>query len=164
MSLRRRIQESRERGETLLELVISLAILGIVVVAVFGSIMVAIHFSTVHRNEVKASDYLRSAAESIENVVATPANGNPDGYVASCSASTLTTDYLAGYSTGDTNFHASITAVGLWTGTQFQTCTTNPNTTGLEQLTVQVVTTDGSVKETLTMVVRTTCSSGTTCS
>ena len=55
-----------ERGETLVELVVALAILGIAGVAVLTGMMLNVRASSANRNEAGGSSYARSAAEAIQ--------------------------------------------------------------------------------------------------
>jgi len=156
--LRRFDQRDREQGETLLEIVIALAILSVVVVSVFASIALGIRVSGLHRNEVNASAYLKSLAEAIENDVA---SGN---YSVSCTPS-YGSSFLSTFN--DPAFSApTISAVSFWNGTSFpSSCTTN--TVGLEQLTLQISTVgtaNSPVTETLVIVVRLPCNTVPACS
>ncbi len=73
-----------ERGETLLELVVAVAIIGIVIVAFAGSLLAVTYMSDVHRKQSSTGAYVRDYAEAIEKWVATP--GNYPGCAAGTSA------------------------------------------------------------------------------
>jgi prepilin-type N-terminal cleavage/methylation domain-containing protein len=88
-----------ERGETLIELLVAVMIMGIGLVAVVGGLAVSIHASDIHRKQATAGSAARNYAETVENWVtagnfpscdgsdAYPAAAVPDGYagnVTSC--------------------------------------------------------------------------------
>jgi prepilin-type N-terminal cleavage/methylation domain-containing protein len=98
-----------ERGESLLEVLVAVAIMGIVLVAFAGALLAVVFMSDVHRKQASAGAYVHDYAEAIENWVATPGNypgcGNSaaysavavpsfpaSGYAKSASASCFTTD------------------------------------------------------------------------
>ena len=58
-----------ERGETLIELVVAVAILGMAAVAILGGLMVSIQSSVMHRNDASGGAYVRSFAEAIQTDV-----------------------------------------------------------------------------------------------
>jgi type II secretory pathway pseudopilin PulG len=143
MRVRRRV--AGEEGETLLELLISITILGIAVVAIASGITVSIVVSDIHRKEANAGAYVKSYGEAIQNTVATT------GYVECATTSTYASP--AGFSLpSNINYAASISAVqyattaGGWSGS----CTN----AGAERLTLKVASTDGRATESLIIVVR----------
>src|SRR5215467_8125481 len=83
---------SDETGETLLEVLIALVIIGLVVGAFFASFTTASSASTQQRNLVTADGILRNYAESVKTAVRdscnsfatyTPAYSAPSGFVVS---------------------------------------------------------------------------------
>ena len=60
-----------ERGETLLELLIAVVILGVVVVAVVGGFATATITSDIHRKQSTAGAYAKDYAEAIQTAVST---------------------------------------------------------------------------------------------
>jgi type II secretory pathway pseudopilin PulG len=58
--------DSREGGETLVELLFAMAMLSIAVVTIVGSMATAISFSTRHRQQASAATYLTTAAENVK--------------------------------------------------------------------------------------------------
>jgi type II secretory pathway pseudopilin PulG len=158
--VRRRV--SGDRGETLLELLVAVTIMGITVVAIVGGLGTAIHVSDIHRKQASAGAYVRDYAEAIENAVAT------GGYVA-CAT---TADYLAygppGFlldpadpsrlvDTGAT-YRAHVVSVEYWTGSSWPNPPTGCSTdTGLQRVTVEVHSTDDRAQEELVVFLRKPC-------
>ena len=61
---------TNDRGETLLELVVSVAIMGIIIVAFAGGLLAVTFMSDVHRKQASAGAYVRDYAEAVEKWVA----------------------------------------------------------------------------------------------
>jgi type II secretory pathway pseudopilin PulG len=130
-----------ERGETLLELIVALAILGIAVVAVVGGLSAALMLTDVHRKQAAAGVAVRDYAEATQTAVAT-------GHYTACAAPPVTFTPPTGYTT-------SVVAIRFWSGTAWQpTCTTD---IGLQRLTLQVASVDGRAAERLDVVLRKPC-------
>jgi type II secretory pathway pseudopilin PulG len=123
-----------ERGETLLELIVALGILGIAVVAVASGIAVSVVASGRHRDEANAGTYLHNYAEQVS------------ARYTSCGASAPS---LA----AQTGFQAPSLSIKYWAGTAFgpSSCTTDP---GLQQVTIRLTSSDTRVSESLVVVVR----------
>ena len=136
--------DPNDRGETLIELLVTVVIMGVAVVALVGGIATSIRMSDIHRKEATAGTAVRDYAEAIENAVA-------GGAYVSCAAKT---SYVTGY-TPPSGYTASITGVAYWSGTAWQpTCGTD---TGLQQLTVRVASNDNRAAEQVVIVVRERC-------
>ena len=60
-----------ERGETLVELIVSVAILGVAAVAILAGLMLTAKSSDVQRNQATGGAYVRSFAEAIQTDVDT---------------------------------------------------------------------------------------------
>jgi Tfp pilus assembly protein PilV len=142
--------EERERGESLLELLIAVVIVGITVIAVIGGLATSIAMSDIHRKQSTAGAYVRSYAEAIQNAVAVPGT-----YSASCTTPT----YASGFSVGDSRYGAPrITKVSFWNGSSFPTTACDAATdVGVQQLTLEVASLDGRASEQLVIVVRKPC-------
>jgi type II secretory pathway pseudopilin PulG len=140
----------QDRGETLVELVTAVAILGTAVVALVGGIGTSIVLSDVHRKQATAGAVVRTYAEAIEGAV----DASPTGY-AGCAKPSA---YAAppGFSTPD-GYAATVTAVTYWDqkSSSFVTgCTTD---SGLQRVSVSVSSTDTKVTQSLAVIVRNPC-------
>ena len=147
MTIRRTLQ-CNERGETLIELVVAVAILGIASVAILGGLMMGVRTSVMHRNDATGGAYVRSFAEAIQTDV--DANGyRACANAASGYAGVAVPDLPAGYT-------KSVTAVQSWNGSAWVACTTD----GIQRLDLKVTTTgdnEHKADETLTVVLRQPC-------
>jgi type II secretory pathway pseudopilin PulG len=140
-----------DRGDTLVELLITLVILGISVVALVGGIGAAIRMSDVHRKEAVAGDDVRAFAEAIQTSIA----ASPSGYIA-CADGTA---YGATYPVPNPSVYTTDVKVAYWNGTAFVTGCTPLNDSGVQQLSLKVSTKDGRASETLVIVIRKPCRS-----
>ncbi len=127
-------QVRNERGETLLELIVALGILGVAVVAIASGIAVSVVASRSHRDQANAGSYLHNYAEQ----VAASYTG------CGASAPALATQ---------TGFQAPSLSIKYWTGAAFgsATCTTDP---GLQQVTISLTSSDTRVSQSLIVIVR----------
>ena len=131
-----------DRGETLLELLVAVAIMGIAVVAVVGGIGTSILISDIHRKQATAGWAVRDYAASISRA----------GYRDCADAAYYRS--AAGY-TPPSGYDADIVAVADWTGAAWNTDPTLPcQHNGLQQVTVQVASHDGRASERLVFVLR----------
>ncbi len=142
-----------ERGETLIELIVALSILGIAAVAILAGVMTSIRASTLHRNEASGGAYVRSFAEAIQNHVDT------SGGYASCGSAAATYQGVAVPSLPP-GYTKAVTDVQSWTGSTWGACTT----TGIQRVRLTVTTTGGNAKadEKLTVVLRQPCNGNAT--
>jgi Tfp pilus assembly protein PilV len=122
-----------ERGDSLIELMISITIMAIAVVAIVGGIATSIMMSDIHRKQATAGSYVRSYASAVQDAVAGGAYGSI------CS----TTVQPAGLPTG---YLAKIVS-----------CAPDSAYVNLTKMTLQVASTDGRDTEQLQIVVRRPC-------
>jgi Tfp pilus assembly protein PilV len=135
-----------DRGESLIELLVALLIMGTTVVAVVGGLGTAIMMSDVHRKQATAAAYLNTFAANIESAVA----ASPTQYVA-CAMKTSYPSYNPG-----APYNADITQVRYWNGTNAFTTSCAPDT-GVQVLTLHVWSTDGRADRTMDIVIRKPC-------
>lgn len=145
-------------GETLIELLVTVAIMATAVVAIVGATATSIHLSDVHRKQANAGSYVRAYAEALESFVAQ----SPTGYKW-CARRTDYSGSSIGYSTGDTNYSPTATAVQVWNPTATPPwvstrtgCTTD---VGVQKVTLQVQYSNSGqvVAETLDVIIRRPC-------
>jgi type II secretory pathway pseudopilin PulG len=147
MAARRTLQRD-DRGETLVELVVAVGILGIAAVAILTGLMVSIQSSVMHRNDASGGAYVRSFAEAIQTDVDT------NGYKTCANA---LSDYalvaVPGLPSGYTR---TVTAVQSWNGSTWGPCTVD----GIQRLDLKVTTTGDTLHradERLTVILRRPC-------
>jgi len=137
-----------DRGESLLEVLIAVTIMGLAIVAIVGGLVTVVLISGIHRQQATAGATVRDYGEAIESAVA------GGGYVACATAASYASP--AGFGT-PSGYARSVVAGSLryWSGGAWQTgCTTD---TGLQQLTIQVASDDGRATERLVVVLRKPC-------
>jgi type II secretory pathway pseudopilin PulG len=135
-------QRGRDDGETLIEILISIAILGIVVVGLGAAIAFAVRASGIHRGQAQASQYLHNYAETLQSEYK-PCAANPSAaYVADLAA--------LGTPTG---FSAPTVDVAAWNGTSFNAGCSGPDL-GLQRVTLTLTSTAGQGDESLVVVIR----------
>jgi prepilin-type N-terminal cleavage/methylation domain-containing protein len=145
MKLQRR---QGDRGDTLIELLVAVVVMGIAVVAVSGGIAVSIRLSDVHRKQAQAGAYIRDFAEAVENAV----QASPTGYVACAGAGTYDTYYTVPSAAFTV---PAPSPVRYWDGSSFgTTCGTD---IGVQELTLRIESTDNLVSEKLVIIIRKPC-------
>jgi type II secretory pathway pseudopilin PulG len=153
MHLRARIRT--DAGETLVEVLAALVILGIAAVAILTGLQVSVKASDFHRREATGGAYVRSFAEAIQNFV--DSNGyKPCNTAAALYEGVTVPDLPSGYV-------PKVTAVQSWNGTAWGACTA----TGIQRLDLQVTSSgDDSHKATekLTVILRQPCNGAATAS
>jgi type II secretory pathway pseudopilin PulG len=131
-----------DRGETLLELVVALAIMSAAVVALVGGLGTSILMSDIHRKQATAGVLVRNYAEAVT------ATADAGGYPTGCAP-------LATAFTAPSGFNATVVSVRYWTASGWtSSCSTD---TGLRQLKLQVASLDSRAVETLVIEVRKPC-------
>ena len=135
-----------DRGETLLELLVAVVVMGIAVVAIVGGLATSILVSDYHRKQSTAGEYVRDYAEVAESLPYKP-----------CA---LPADY-AGF-TAPSGFTATPTAIRYWNAGAWSGTCASPDS-GLQQLAIQVASADGRATERVTVVLRKACGPGSSC-
>ena len=134
-----RLRERADRGETLIELIIAITILGVCVVAIGSGIAGAVLASGLHRQQADATRILHNYAETLEG--------------ATYNACTNSTP--ASYSlTQQSGFQAPTVTVTYWNGTAFQAGCPSGGDSGLQRVSINLKTTDGRVGQALSVVLR----------
>jgi hypothetical protein len=127
-------------GETLLELVVTIAILGVCVVGIGAGIALSVKISAIHRDQATADAFLHNYAESLQTSY-TP-----------CAAPTTYTSGLPAPS----GFTTPSAAVSFWNGTGFASLPscTPASDPGLQQVTLSLNSSDGFTTESLVVILR----------
>jgi prepilin-type N-terminal cleavage/methylation domain-containing protein len=144
-------RQHRERGDTLVELLVAVVIMGIAVVAVAGGVATSIRMSDIHRKQAAAGAYVRDFAEAIETAIATV----PTGYIP-CAAPGA---YDAAYPFAVSGFSRDSIAVDYWNGLAFVSTCTVATDLGVQRLSLRVASADTRVSETMVIIVRKPCRS-----
>jgi type II secretory pathway pseudopilin PulG len=136
-------------GETLIELLVAMVVIGIAVVGILGALSLAAGASSAAKGQARGRAVLASWAESLSAVADT------GGYRYTACASAGTFPAPAGLPTG---YGAAVSAVRYWNGTAWSaTCGTDQ---GLQRLTLTVTSPAGllpGTSQTLDVVVRRPC-------
>lgn len=147
--MRARLSRLREQGgESLLELVVTILILGVCVVAIGTGIALSIKISSVHRGQATAQAFLHNYAEAVQGSYTACSGGSAPNYVSVASLA------------APSGFNAPTASVRFWdkdaNGGQgaFDTSTCPGTDPGLQQVTFTLNSTDGNVTESLVTVVR----------
>ncbi|HZR15534.1 MAG TPA: type II secretion system protein [Acidimicrobiia bacterium] len=130
-----------ERGETLVEILVTIAVVGITLTGILGGIALAVRSSGEQQGRATAETVLRDEAEAVLSRTVT--------YVPCATTSSYRPSY-----TPPSGWQASITAVQYWDGKTpagwLGTCPSPDN--GLQRLTLSA--TDGHVTETVDVLKR----------
>ncbi|MER7249578.1 type II secretion system protein [Kribbella sp. NPDC000426] len=138
----------RERGESLLELVVAIALMGVAVVAVMAGLTTTVLMSDTQRKQATAVTTVRNYAEALQQYVA-------DGHYVACAST-----YVVPGFTAPPGFTARVVSgsVQYWTGALWLPLCLPDR--GLQRLRVSVASTDGRAAETLDVVLRKPCRLG----
>ena len=139
----------RDAGETLVEVVVTVVILGLAGVAVTAGLALSARASDMHRKETTGGAYVRDFAEAIQQYVDTPATTN---YQPCAAANYYTSRVSFGLPSGFTATQDRALSVGPTGATS--TCPADP---GLQQVTLHIASSDGRASESLTIVLRKPC-------
>jgi type II secretory pathway pseudopilin PulG len=138
----------RDDGETLIEILLSITILGICVGGIGASIAFAVRASGIHRSQAVASQYLHNYAETLQS----------DYKTCTDTAAATASSYTAELTAAPAGFAAPAVTIAFWNGTRFVTnggACLKPDP-GLQRVTVTLASTDGHVNESLAVVIRNT--------
>lgn len=147
---------SDDEGESLIELIMAVAIMGITVVAIVGGIATTILMSDVHRKQATAGSYVRSYAEAVSAYVA---SGTPASEANFEAESPDYSPSRVGFTAPAGGFIASVTSVrcGEVDSDGFGDC---PSGSGVQQVTLNLASADSDAdglrraSESLVVVVR----------
>jgi type II secretory pathway pseudopilin PulG len=141
-----------DRGETLLELMIAVAIMGIVVVAVVGGIATSILVSDIHRKQATAGAYVRNYAETVVAYVAAGTPASKANFLAGSSP-----DYspaTVGFTAPVGGFVASVSSVWCWDDASKKFISSCAAASAVQQVTLNVASSDSRASETRLVIVR----------
>ena len=141
----RRVTRARsERGDTLIEVLIAITVVGISSTALLAGLATAINLSATHRGQADADVVLVSAADSVKNQT----------YVACPGVSTSSYNPTLGVSlpSGWSSSNLTISSVKGWNGTGFVSCPAID--AKLQLVTITATTPDGRSTESVDVVKR----------
>lgn len=138
----------RERGDTLVEVIMTVVIVGIAFTGILAGLGTAINLSGTHRGQANADVVLVSAADSVKAQGYVPCPG--------VTASTYYSPMLEGVTlpSGWSASNLAITAVKGWNGSAFVSCPSSDG--GLQRVTITATTPDNRSIETVDVVKRST--------
>jgi prepilin-type N-terminal cleavage/methylation domain-containing protein len=156
--MKRTKRAPEERGETLVELLITVVIMGIAFTALLAGLGVAMSSGRFHRQQANADTVIVSVADSVKSQTLNP-------YIPCNQVKISTTPRYnptngvtlpsAGAGAGWTSANVTVTAIKGWTGSAWATCTSSSVDNNLELVTIQVVTPgDPATTETVDVVKR----------
>jgi len=149
-------RSSGDRGETLLELVIALVILGIAVVAIVGGLASSVLISDVHRRQAQTGVIARDYAEALQAAI----TADQANYVACAGPASYAPSAAAVAATGFTvpSGYTATASVRYWDGSTFGSCPAGGDS-GLQRVTLTVSSDDGRARQSLVVLVRKPCRS-----
>ena len=148
-----------DRGESLVEVLVAVVILGIAGVAVVAGLEMSVKASDIHRKQTTGGAYVRSFAEAIQQYV-TAADGT--NYKPCAAANAYQVSAVVNQLSLPNGYSATQDAaksVGP-TGTAAAGCASD---TGVQQVTLHVSSGDDRASEQLTIVLRKPCAGATPC-
>lgn len=144
-----------DAGTSLVETLVALVILSIAAVAILAGLQLSVVTSDIHRKQSSDGAYVRGYAEAIEQYLNTTGNYVPCAGANAYSPGTVGYTVPAGHNAQQA---AAVPLVGNGTAA---TCPGGDD--GVQRLRLTVSSADGRATETLTIVVRRSCETGTAC-
>lgn len=146
-----------DTGETLVEALVAIVILGLAAVAILAGVQLSSTASDIQRKQTTGGAYVRSYAEAIEKYVdAASANYKPCAGVDAYNVAAVTSQLAL--PAGFTATHAAAVPLDP-TGGEVGCA----NDKGVQKVVLTVRSSDSRGSETLTVILRSTCSTGATC-
>jgi len=145
-----------DNGASLVETLVAVVILGIAAVAILAGLQLSVTASDIHRKQTSDGANVRSFAEKIEQHLNTTGN-----YVKCAAANTYRNAISFNLPGHDVQQAAAVPLNGDGTEATSGTCPTRDQ--GVQRLRLTVSSADGRSTETLTLVVRRSCETGTAC-
>ncbi len=142
-----------ERGETLVELLVALVILGVAAVAILAGLQLSVTTSDIHRKQTTGGAYARSYAEAIVRHV----TSNPGNYVACAPANAYAPAAVGFAGELPAGFSASQAAARRVPPNGGPAGSCAGNDTGVQQIDVTISSQDGRADESLTVVLSRPC-------
>jgi type II secretory pathway pseudopilin PulG len=153
-----RLAVRSEEGATLVETLVAVVILGVAAVAILAGLQLSVTASDIHRKQTSDGAYVRGYAEKIEQYLDVSAN-----YV-KCAGADAYSPAVVGYAVPAGHSAQQAAAVPLaGDGSVATTGTCPARDQGVQRLRLTVSSADGRAAETLTIVVRRACGTGTSC-
>lgn len=149
-----RIRVGSDRGESLVELLVAVAILGVAAVAILAGLQLSVQASDIHRKQTTGGAYVRSYAEAIADYVASSAS-----HYVPCAGAGAYGAATVGFAGSLPSGYSATSSAALRVppdGGAAGTCAGND--TGVQQVSLTVSSGDGRASERLTVLLRRPCS------
>jgi type II secretory pathway pseudopilin PulG len=140
-----------DRGETLIELMVAMMIMGTAILALLGGLATAIRVADIHRKQATAGALVRDFAEAVQTEVA----ASPSAYRACADLA----QYGSTFDPPEDGYDPTVVTVQYWNGTAFTNLCTTATDSGVQRLTLRVTNSSISptVAETLDIIIRKPC-------
>lgn len=160
----RSLRAERDEGETLVEVLMAVVIMGIAAVSIVGGIATSVLMSDIHHKQATAGAAVRDYAEKLENAIGAGGYkicGRPSDYTAAQVGYVATAGYTPAV-TSVTYWEDTSTTPALSPPAFSGTCPTKANNvsgvdSGIQQVALKVSSSDGRAAETLNVVIRRPC-------
>ena len=139
----------------MIEVGLSVIILGIAAVALLESMATSTKLSDIHRKQANAAAYVRDYAEAVQNWVAAPSSSaNPTNYQV-CASSTAYSPGTVNYAV-PSGYTANESAAMTWNGNAWGACSSATDN-GIQRVTLTISSNDGRASEHLDLILRRPC-------